>query len=816
MSSRACDVGNDVDASPGGNHVKADLAVSAVHSTTVFEEDVIDAESPDSRAPRQTASQRTDELAGAASGYHALEMNVVTVGGNKRPNLTSWDEFQRIRQTAEVVGGLPFDRAYGIAVVCGVVSGGVACLDFDHIEGDRAAFLARQLEALGLPPEYAWAVETPSGGHIWIRLGGDPDALAGAGKLTGHIPGCHHVELRFGGHYAIVPPSRRQDGGVYRFANIEGLPAEAPSEVSLDIVSGVADWDRPRASKERAAARGLALVSQTVTPDYVESAIRSELDEVRSATEGHRNDTVFKAAASIGSMLHLGLAEAEVADRLFLAAQQTGLPDEEIATAIRSGLSKGAENPRDLVLREKRPDNNEARRPFPVEVLPEPVRTYVVEAAACVGCPVEMVAVPLLGYAAAAIGSTYRIRIKGDYEKFPVLWVVVIGQPGSGKSPADALARGGLEALQRRAIEEHKEEHDAWKEEHIAWKQRVNSGERAGMEPEEPLLQHFFTTDSTIEALAPMLQQSPGIAASFDEIVGWIKSMDAYNGSPGRERAQYMTLWAERTLKVDRKTRPPIFVEKPVACIVGGVQPDMLTELVAEVGRRDGFIDRFLWAWPPSVTPRWTEAAIDEHSKELVSKVFERLRFGHSDDAVVELAPEAKALWRDWYDSNAEATQSAGGMMRGVHAKADVHLARLALVLHVLGSEVPENEPLSVETLRNSIELLNYHLAHATVVMSRLGRAANEPRTGRGSSLRQRILACLQEGDGWMSATDIAKALGGHIPAPTRDKELARMEAEGLVEQRVRPSGDLGGRPAVQWALYRGNHETENTGKVVA
>jgi hypothetical protein len=794
--------------SPAANE-KAGIAVPEDNSITATEGYVINIGGPGNRAPRQSAGERTAELAGWAAHYHRLGMNVLTVGGSKRPNVSSWERHQAIRQTAEIVGGLPFDRAYGLAVICGAVSGGVSCLDFDKVEGDRIEFAHRVLGALGLPCDYTWLVVTPGGIHVWIRL---LDGVDGSGKLIGHVPGCHHVELRFDRHYAIVPPSRRQDGGAYRFVNADGPPSVAPSEVSLEKVLAIADWEHPEGAKEHAPAKGaLSVARRTVTPEYLETAIKRELDSVLSAAEGRRNDTLFKAAAAIGSLLHLGIGDDEVADRLFDAARETGLPEDEIANAIRSGLRKGAGNPRDLKLyREPAESSSEVRRPFPVQVLPEPVRTYVVEAAACVGCPVEMVAVPLLGYAAAAIGSTYRIRIKGDYEKFPVLWAVVIGQPGSGKSPADALARGGLEALQRRAIEEYKEEHDAWREEHTTWKQRVNSGERAGKEPEEPLLQHFFTTDSTIEALAPMLEQSPGIAASFDEIVGWIKSMDAYNGSQGRERAQYMTLWAERTLKVDRKTRPPIFVEKPVACIVGGIQPDMLTELVVEVGRRDGFIDRFLWAWPPSVTPRWTEAAIDEHSRSLVGKIFERLRFGHADDAVVELAPEAKALWRDWYNENAEATQTARGAMRGVYAKADVHLARLTLVLHVLGDEIPENEPVSVQTLRDAVELLDYHLAHAAVVMGRLGQAANEPRTGHGSTLRQRLLARLDEAGSWVSATDLAKGLGGHIPAKVRDAELVRMEAEGLVERRVTEPGEAGGRPAVQWRCYAQTCERNN------
>nr|MDP9471891.1 hypothetical protein [Chloroflexota bacterium] len=44
--------------------------------------------------------------------------------------------------------------------------------------------------------------------------------------------------------------------------------------------------------------------------------------------------------------------------------------------------------------------------PFPVDVLPDAIRRYVSEAAAAIGVPAELVAVPLLACAAACIGRT--------------------------------------------------------------------------------------------------------------------------------------------------------------------------------------------------------------------------------------------------------------------------------------------------------------------------------------------------------------------------------------------------------------------------
>ncbi|TDB38230.1 MAG: DUF3987 domain-containing protein [Actinobacteria bacterium] len=823
------DARNGVDASPGDNHEKVDPAVSDENITIGTIDDVMRRGNPGNRAPRQTAACRTAELAEAAGRYHRLGLNVVTVGGSKRPNVPSWEQYQRTRQSGETIGGLPYETAYGLAVVCGLVSGGVCCLDYDKIEGDRAAFLSCQLEALGLPPVYPWAVETPSGGHIWIRLLGDLNALDGCGKLTGQVQGCHHVELRFDGHYAIVPPSRRQDGGSYRFLSVDGIPSVRPAEVAFDQVLTAAEWNEPRFTERRAPSKGaLALASKTVTSEYVEAAIQGELDEVRSAVEGHRNDTVFKAAAAIGSMLHLGIDEGEVVGRLLVAGQTSGLPHEEIVSAVRSGLKKGAENPRGLVLSEPEAAQVEVSRPpYPLHVLPPAVRDFVVEAAACVGCPPDMVAVPLLAYAGVTIGRTRSIQIKPRYIKHPAFWFAVVGAPGSGKSPADGLARSFVEALQAKAHADWHTAHQEWRIEHELWKQRIK-GKGSGKastggkpfhvdpEPEEPGLEHYYTTDSTIEALAPMLSRSAGVAIAHDEIVGWVKGMGAYNGASARDRAEFLSLWAERSLKSDRRGRAPILIENPVAVIIGGVQPDVLSDLAGEAGKRDGFIDRFLWSWPEQRPAPWTEKTVSPSTAAAVEAIFNRLRATSGDVAPVTLSGDARSFWRDWYNENGAVVEAEHGLMAGIHAKGDVQLARLALVLHVLAHDDPNASAVSVDTMFGAAELVEYHFAHARAVVQRLGVAVNTAHTGRGSTLRQRVIARLQKHGGWMSATDIAKGLGGHIPAAVRDQELARMEAEGHVRRRVRPSGDLGGRPAVQWALTGSADEFDNTGKVVA
>ena len=102
------------------------------------------------------------------------------------------------------------------------------------------------------------------------------------------------------------------------------------------------------------------------------------------------------------------------------------------------------------------------------------------------------------------------------------------------------------------------------------------------------------TPDATLEALAPMAAGSPGVAMGRDELVSWVKACDAYRAGRGGDRQAWLSIWAGAPLKVDRKTADPIYVPRPVVGVAGGVQPDLLTELNDEAGRRDALVDRFL------------------------------------------------------------------------------------------------------------------------------------------------------------------------------------------------------------------------------
>jgi hypothetical protein len=174
--------------------------------------------------------------------YHALGFNVIPTDRAKKP-LVKWasaPNWKITRQTPDDLAVMPWQRARGIAAVCGAVSGGLAVVDFDK-QPDRDA-VDQFLAALGLPGNYPWLVKTPGGGwHVWLTSPrGDKPAgekIDGRWDRPGLAGG--HIELRYEGVLAMLPPSIHPNGGRYVFVN--GAPDGPPATVDLDRLSAAYD-----------------------------------------------------------------------------------------------------------------------------------------------------------------------------------------------------------------------------------------------------------------------------------------------------------------------------------------------------------------------------------------------------------------------------------------------------------------------------------------------------------------------------------------------------------------------------------------------
>lgn len=403
---------------------------------------------------------------------------------------------------------------------------------------------------------------------------------------------------------------------------------------------------------------------------------------------------------------------------------------------------------------------------FPVDALPERIARYVREASESLGCPLDLVGVPALSALGGAIGTSRVLEIKRDWRERPVLYSAVVSDPGTLKSPALDKALKPTYDIQHNLRGEFEEAKTKCRQDLAdyqtklaVWQARVKKSastrlpERTadpgdGTEPErstnplesppekpqEPMMAQVFTTDSTLEALAELIQQNPrGLLFVRDELTGWARAMNQYRNGKGADRQGWLSFWNGAPVLVNRKGREPILLRDPFVCVTGCLPPDVLDELSDERGREDGFVHRILFAFPDRVDSAWSDTSISTEAVDGYTIVFERLRELASDDEtegeqpeprVVPMTDQGKAAFVEWVKEHyAEmADKALPEHLRGPWAKMPGYCARLVLIVHecrFVSNEAKREAPDEDSVLR-AIVLINYFKSHARRVYARL------------------------------------------------------------------------------------------------
>ncbi|MGC4108706.1 MAG: DUF3987 domain-containing protein [Thermomicrobiales bacterium] len=437
---------------------------------------------------------------------------------------------------------------------------------------------------------------------------------------------------------------------------------------------------------------------------------------------------------------------------------------------------------------------------FRTDILPDPFASFVTGHAAAIGVPAEMVALPFLANVGSLIGNRLAVQLKRGRLHYPTLWVGIVAPPGAAKTPALNAARLVLDALQGEWVDRYKREVAQWEADVERWSSTPPL--ERGSKPPKPVLRNAFTTNATIEVIGVMLESVYGLSYQLDELLGFMRAMDQYRGGKGSDRQTWLQLWATVTTMVNRLTREPLYLRKPVVSVVGGIQPDMLADLRDRNGREDGFIDRFLLVRPDVEPQRWTEAEADP---SLLTDVVTELRGLYTripaPDGdrhwIVLLSTEAKAMWREWYDENVARIKASSGLRAGVLSKLSIQVARFALIMNTLWNLDDPRRMISTEVLANAIWLGDFCLTHWDRCLPLIGQPAPTMGHGRVDARSLRILRDEREQDakGWVTRSRLSKRLGNVSPADLT-AALEALRAAGIVEPRTVETGT---KPREEW-----------------
>ena len=315
--------------------------------------------------------------------------------------------------------------------------------------------------------------------------------------------------------------------------------------------------------------------------------------------------------------------------------------------------------------------------PFPLHTLPLALRQFTEECAESLPVAQAVVGIPALVVAGAAIGNTRAIRLKEGWTESTALWAAIVAPSGTKKSPA-----------LRQAAEPFL---------------KLDSPER-----------RTWTADITVERLAALLDENPrGLFSYRDELSAWVKSMNQYRGGKGADRPFYLSLYSGTPTKVDRKGSDyPISITLPNPCwsVVGGIPPEIVSDLDDEGGKEDGFLPRLLFAWPEPVQVRWTDKVISSEARTAYDGLIRQLWEipWKETPTCLDLTPEAGTCWIEWHNAHYHETErdDLSPFQRAAYNKLIGYCARLALI-HAVATN-PTTTTVGVESVKAACELIVY------------------------------------------------------------------------------------------------------------
>lgn len=321
--------------------------------------------------------------------------------------------------------------------------------------------------------------------------------------------------------------------------------------------------------------------------------------------------------------------------------------------------------------------------PFPMDIFPKQIREHLYNLAESMNCNIDYVAASTLVLGSVVIGGSTKIKIKEGWYEGVVLFLVVVGEPGSKKTPAINSIIGVLKKLQKEALENTT----------------------------------FITTDATPEALAQLLYFNKFLLLYKDEFWSVIGGMNQYKANGGNEMEFYLSIWSQTLMIIHRKDKPKIQIDNPCMSIIGGMQDDLLQDIGKL--KANGMRERLLMVYPAPIRVRSTDTEVSREGQEKFDEIFMSIYNSQKDkeEIVIELSEEAKRIWKVWHIDycDRQNDDNVPYYMRSFYSKMEANTARFALILEFIKQFSNGNtvEFISPESVSNAILLNEYFLSHA-------------------------------------------------------------------------------------------------------
>ena len=358
---------------------------------------------------------------------------------------------------------------------------------------------------------------------------------------------------------------------------------------------------------------------------------------------------------------------------------------------------------------------------FPLDVFPERIQKIVYELVTYENFNLEYSASIILSAFATAIGNTYHVKIKGEWETACALYMILVGRPGLGKTPPLGFLYFPIRDFDQRMLDKAHKEYDAYAQQQASKK----DGEIKDL-MEKPRLVQTVISDFTQEAMLSIHYDNPrGIVLLVDEVVSLFNSVKRYSAKSNLIE-DLLSAYSGQPLKAVRKSEIfPICIPHPCINLIGGIQTNILDEIFRKEYVANGLTDRFLFVFPKNKKiPKWQIGIEKEKRPDTMSKwtyyINKVLNIPcplnedgvTAQPKVLEFSDEAMTCFYNWNNSIIDEVNNIedDNEVESRKMKLCGNAARLAMILQVMrwsAGECPM-DCIDIDSVKGAIRLIEY------------------------------------------------------------------------------------------------------------
>lgn len=356
---------------------------------------------------------------------------------------------------------------------------------------------------------------------------------------------------------------------------------------------------------------------------------------------------------------------------------------------------------------------------FPLNGMPNVILDCVNDLSDVYGSPKDFFSMSSLVACCAAVGKK-AILDDGKYKNYPVLWIMNVGPTGSGKSEPIKKAFKPLIQMDINFFDKYKSEIENWKKKCLTIKNTKDY-------PEKPVLYQTIIDDITPEALYQALGNSGGVTLCCDELSIWFYNIGRYTKSG--EVPRYLSIFDNSTFKINRVGSEPIIVDNPYMSIIGGIQPDVLDEILElNQMKNNGLAQRFLFVYPKQVKKKYYKTSVP--NLLFLTKYNKLIYYLHNNNfGTLTLSTDAKSEFIRFSNELTDKTNATSSdYLKSLYSKFDIHCLRIALILELIKSysdNPVKPKVVSLETILYAIEICRYFI-YCGLKVIKLGNLTHE------------------------------------------------------------------------------------------